>query len=86
VAALHLPMNFLVPLFTGLVIQIHGSEQHGRRAKDWRSSLGIGEPCFVLGKRLTIGTVDGVAGFRRLVADSPSGGREFSDSIDGKVG
>jgi hypothetical protein len=38
------------------------------------------------GKRLTIGAVDGVAGFRRLVADSPSGGREFSDSIDGKIG
>jgi integrase/recombinase XerD len=37
-------------------------------------------------KRLTIGAVDGVAGFRRLVADSPSGGREFSDSIDGKIG
>jgi hypothetical protein len=33
-------------------------------------------------KRLTIGAVDGVAGFRRLVADSPSRGREFSDSID----
>jgi hypothetical protein len=38
------------------------------------------------GKRLTIGAVDGVAGFRRLVADSPSSGREFSDSIDGKIG
>jgi Initiator Replication protein len=37
-------------------------------------------------KRLTIGAVDGVEGFRRLVADSPSGRREFSDSIDGKVG
>ena len=45
VKALPLPMNFLIPLFTGLAIQIHGSEQHGRRAKDWRSSLGIGEPC-----------------------------------------
>jgi hypothetical protein len=44
-------------------------------------------PCgFLLRKRLTIGAVDGVAGFRRLVADSPSGGREFSDSIDGKIG
>jgi hypothetical protein len=38
------------------------------------------------GKRLISGAVDGVAGFRRLVADNPSGGREFSDSIDGKVG
>ena len=38
------------------------------------------------GKRLTIGGVDGVPGFRRLIADSPSGGREFSNSIDGKVG
>src|SRR6201998_773411 len=42
---LRLPMNFLIALFTGLAIQIHGSEQHGRRAKDWRSSLGISEPC-----------------------------------------
>src|ERR1700757_1487572 len=30
-ATLRLPMNFLMPLFTGLAIQIHGSEQHGRR-------------------------------------------------------
>src|SRR5271167_4944364 len=44
-AALRLPMNFLMPLLPGLAIQIHGSEQHGRRAKDWRSSLGVGEPC-----------------------------------------
>src|SRR5580704_13157342 len=44
-ATLRLPMNFLMPHFTGLAIQIHGSEQHGRRAKDWRSLLGIGEPC-----------------------------------------
>src|SRR6516162_6111357 len=44
VAALRLPMNFLMPLFSGLAIQIHGREQHGRKAKDWRSSLGIGEP------------------------------------------
>ena len=45
VAALRLPMNFLMPLFTGLAIQIHGSEQPGRRARDSRSSSGIGEPC-----------------------------------------
>src|ERR1700746_2209514 len=45
VETLRLQMNFLMPLFTGLAIQIHGSEQHGRRAKDWPSSLGIGEPC-----------------------------------------
>src|SRR5215831_979898 len=45
VAALRLPMNFLMPLFTGLAIQIHGSEQPGRKARDSRSSLGIGEPC-----------------------------------------
>ena len=37
-------------------------------------------------KRLTIGTVDGVAGFRRLVADSPSAGGKFVDSIDRKIG
>src|ERR1700746_3737793 len=44
-ATLRLPMNFLMRLFTGLAIQIRGLEQHGRRAKDWRSSLGIGEAC-----------------------------------------
>jgi hypothetical protein len=46
----------------------------------------LGETILLERKRLTIGAVDGVAGFRRLVADSPSGGREFSDSIDGKIG
>src|SRR5260370_1873520 len=43
-ATLPLPMNFWMPLFTGLAIQSHGREQHGRKAKDWRSSSGIGEP------------------------------------------
>jgi hypothetical protein len=43
-ATLRLPMNFLMPLFTGLVIQIHGSEQRGRRAKDWPSWLCNGGP------------------------------------------
>jgi len=38
------------------------------------------------GERLTNCTVDGVAGFRRLVAGGPSAGREFSDSIDRKIG
>jgi hypothetical protein len=38
-------MNFLMPLFTSLAIRIHGSEQHGRRAKDWRSSSRIAELC-----------------------------------------
>src|ERR1700722_20086711 len=37
-------MNFLMPLFTGLAIQIHGLEQHGRRAKDWPSWLCNGGP------------------------------------------
>ena len=36
-------MNFLMPLFTGLEIQIHGWERRGRKAKDWRSSSRIGE-------------------------------------------
>src|SRR6266436_4040964 len=40
-ATLRLPMNFLMPLLPGLAIQIHCSERHGKRAKDWRSSLGI---------------------------------------------
>src|SRR5271165_3406964 len=44
-AALRLQMNFLMPLFTGLATQIHGSERSGRRAKDWRSSSHIVEPC-----------------------------------------
>src|SRR5271165_949119 len=44
VAALRLQMNFLMPLFTGLATQIHGLEQHGRRAKDWRSWPRSGEP------------------------------------------
>jgi hypothetical protein len=43
VAALRLPMNFLMPLFTGLAIQIHGSERRGRRARDSRSSSRIVE-------------------------------------------
>ena len=37
-------------------------------------------------ERLANCTVDGVAGFRRLVAGGPSAGREFSDSIDRKIG
>jgi hypothetical protein len=46
VGALRLLKNFLMPLLPGLAIRIHGSEQHGRRAKDWRNSSGIGQPCF----------------------------------------
>src|SRR5260370_20462813 len=38
------------------------------------------------GKRHTNCAVDGAAGLRRLAADSPSAGREFSDSIDRKIG
>src|SRR5215469_11876015 len=45
VAALRLPMNFLMPLFTGLAIQIHGLGRRGRKAKDWQSSSRIVEPC-----------------------------------------
>ena len=37
--ALRPQMNFLMLLSLGLEIQIHGSEQRGRRAKDWRSSI-----------------------------------------------
>src|SRR5258708_4551495 len=37
-------MNFLMRLSLGLEIQIHGSEQHGRRAKDWRGWSRIAEP------------------------------------------
>src|ERR1700757_1907863 len=44
-AALRLPMNFLMRLFTGLGIQIKESEPPGRRARGSRSSSGIGEPC-----------------------------------------
>src|SRR5215471_9113513 len=38
-------MNFLMLLLLGLVIQIHGSEQRGKRAKDSRRSLRIVEHC-----------------------------------------
>src|SRR5580692_12397994 len=44
VGALRQQMNFLTPLSLGLEIQIRGSEQRGRRAKDWRSSSRIVEP------------------------------------------
>ena len=37
-------MNFLMRLSLGLEIQSHGSERHGRRAKDWPSSSRIVEP------------------------------------------
>src|SRR5690349_5175614 len=43
---LRLRTNFLTLLSTGLEIQIHGSERGGRRAKDWRSSSRIVEPCW----------------------------------------
>src|SRR5260221_13059233 len=45
VGALRPQMNFLTRLSLGLAIQIHGSEPRGRRAKDWRSSSRIVEPC-----------------------------------------
>src|SRR5260370_36908792 len=35
-AELRLPMNFLIPLFTGLAIQIHRSEPPGGSARDSR--------------------------------------------------
>src|SRR5262249_16825035 len=38
--------NFLMLLLPGLEIQIHGSEQPGRRAKDSRSSSRIIGPCW----------------------------------------
>src|SRR5258707_8339844 len=38
-------MNFLMSLSLGLATQIRGSEPPGRRAKDWRSSSRIVEPC-----------------------------------------
>ena len=44
-ATLRPRMNFLMLLLPGLEIQIHGSEQRGRRANDSRSSSRIGEPC-----------------------------------------
>src|SRR5215831_3343247 len=40
-ATLRLPMSFLMRLSIGLATQIHGWEQHGRRARDSRSSLFI---------------------------------------------
>src|SRR5262245_55314947 len=41
-------MNFSIQLSIGLVIQIHGSERRGRRARDWQSSSRIAEPCLLL--------------------------------------
>jgi|SRR6516164_4167834 len=38
-------MNFLIRLSLGLAILIQGSGRRGRRAKDWRSSSRIVEPC-----------------------------------------
>jgi hypothetical protein len=38
-------MNFSMPLSLGLATRIRGSGPPGRRAKDWRSSSRIGEPC-----------------------------------------
>ena len=46
VGTLRPPMNFLMRLFVGLEIQIHGLEQLGKRVKDWRSSSRIVEPCW----------------------------------------
>src|SRR5260370_24673252 len=44
VGRLRLQMNFLMRLSLGLEIQIHASEQPGRRANDWPSSSRIVEP------------------------------------------
>jgi serine/threonine protein kinase len=48
VGTLRPPMNFLTWLSHGLEIQIPDSEPLGRRAKDWRNSSRIGEPCWFL--------------------------------------
>src|SRR6516162_1029350 len=45
VGVLRPQMNFLMRLLLGLATQIRGSEPPGRRAKDWRSSWRIVEPC-----------------------------------------
>ncbi len=42
--ALRLQMNLSKPLSRGSVTRIHGSERHGRRAKDLRNLSHIGEP------------------------------------------
>jgi hypothetical protein len=44
VGTLRLQTNLSTPLSLGLVIQIHDSEQHGRKARDWPSSSRIEEP------------------------------------------
>src|SRR5215831_15645624 len=44
VGVLRPQMNFLTLRSLGSEIQIHASEQHGRRVKDWRSSSRIVEP------------------------------------------
>jgi hypothetical protein len=40
-----LQTNLSTPLSLGLVMQIHGAAQRGRKARDWRSSSRIVEPC-----------------------------------------
>ena len=48
VGELRQQMNLLTRLSIGLVIQIRGSEQRGRRARDWRSSSRISRTLLVL--------------------------------------
>ena len=54
--------------------------------KSWTPSRGcLRFKCSSTVSVLLTAPVDGVAGFRRLVAGGPSAGREFSDSIDRKI-
>src|ERR1700745_632940 len=48
VVALRPRMNFLMRLLVGLVTQIHGSERHGRRERDSRSSAYLVGPWLFL--------------------------------------
>ena len=70
-------MDWIVRNLFGLSPLLDG---HKQVQKETGSSI------LVFRERLTNCTVDGVAGFQRLVAGGPSAGREFSDSIDRKIG
>jgi hypothetical protein len=67
------------PPFSCLRIAHRESDENGGGESGYRPALQIKR------KRLTNCTVDGVVGSRQLVPDSPSAGREFSDSIDRKI-
>src|SRR6516164_685179 len=85
VGVLRPQMNFLMRLLLGLETQIRVSEPPGRRAKDWRSSWRIVEPClfWMAWSRSRIRLVRKKGGYvslpsRRFCANSPPSIRGFA--------